>query len=69
MKSFNEWRIDEAKLSREKWGYEISGTVAEVIRILQKAPPDKECVASVNFWSDEEYKRRNPNWAGKPRTP
>jgi len=39
--------INEAKLHREKWGWEIEGTVAEIIHYLKKCPPEKECIATV----------------------
>ncbi len=67
MQSFRRW-INEVSIDRANWGYEISGTVEEVVKVLQRFPPDKKCDASVSFWSEEEYQRRFPDWAGKPRT-
>lgn len=48
MKTLTEWRKDEAvQVNREQWGYEIVGTVAEVMKILKEAPSWMYCIATV----------------------
>jgi hypothetical protein len=56
MKSFTEW-LNEAQIHKDTWGYEISGTVEEVIKVLQQVPPNRthlKCIASVSVWPKEQ---------------
>lgn len=51
MKSFNEWRMSEATVNDEAWGWEIVGSVDEVIQELiknkSKYAGNMYCIASV----------------------
>lgn len=51
MIDYSTWKLvnETASISKADWGYEISGSVAEVIALLQKCPQEKECIASVTF--------------------
>jgi hypothetical protein len=39
--------LSEIVVHKEKWGSEITGTVAEVIEALKRLPQDAECTAGV----------------------
>ena len=42
-------RPQQLQVSKEWWGTEAAGTVAQVIEYLQTQPPDADCIASVTI--------------------
>lgn len=67
MREFSEWLVgrgqlllSEVEIDKAWWGYEISGTVAEVLKILAQAPPNKECIADVLFKDEAAQLWREP---------
>ena len=46
MKTYKEW-LENAQTSQESWGWEIVGSVEEVIAQLRQYPPTMYCIATV----------------------
>jgi hypothetical protein len=53
MRSYKEY-MEAVEVSKEKWGVEINGTVAEVIAELKKYPLDAYSIASVEMKKPSE---------------
>ncbi len=53
MLTFSEWmNLETASINKNWWGYEVSGTIPEVLVAMKKAPPNRECIATIDIGHD-----------------